>query len=1063
MASSIIGQLRVILGIDTAQFDKGLDDSQRELIKAGRNFERTGKRIEGIGRSLSIGLTLPLTVLAGGALKMASTFESAMNRVEAATGATGTELKALRDQAKAFGADRSITATAAQTADVMEALAKNGLNTTQILNGATQATLRLAAANAADFAPAGDLVTDMMQQFGKKTTDLTGVVDKLTGGMLVSKFGFDDYRLAMGQAGGVAGGLGVSFEDTNVALAATAALFASGSDAGTSFKTFLTRLNPASKEAAETMKALGINFFDANGQMKPLAEIAQILKDRLGGLADEAKTEALTKIFGTDAMRTAIGLMGQGADGIGRINAEINKASAQTQMEARMKGLAGVLVQAKKIAEQAAIAFGDSGLLGAATRVMAIFADVMQVFAALPEPIQTTIVALAALAAISGPVVAVTGRMMAVWGTFMQMAPRIVAMLGGVAAGEAAIGVASGGAVLGIGRLKMALSAMFSTPWGAAILLIATAIGALALKAQMVGPNTEEAATGLKNMRDASGQAQGAIEQVGDEMKVTGDRIERAVARLKEATTALYGVEAGAAAAQRGLAQINLAKAQANLKTVQERDDRTLFARTMGVQKGKSRFHQAEVRKAQKAAELAQADVDRASGAEAAAIARSKAAGTVAPTRTTATVLANPDLTGGGSGKAPKDKTADLLQRRREVELQVQIEVAQQRGDSAHAQALQDRLDLTRQIADYEDTGLSKADARVAAERDMKALQDARAAASAKAVADEQLSLAIDVAQIQENAKLEDSLRRQQELEGRIQFYKEQGLSLDQATTKAKADQLRVDEARAAVQERMLANAEQDRQLELARTRGDSEASIRAQERQIWIRDRARDIERDGNLEPGEGIGKATAESLESEQARIQGVFRDTLKDGFRAAMSGDLKGFVKNFWQNAIIDAAENALNRLADGLMNLLSGKKGAGIGSSIGGLFKSAASLFGGGFTGATIDTNALQASIGTTKLHGFKTGGSFKVGGMSGIDKNVVSFRASRGELVDVRKPGNDRGPGGDSYHFEGNLMTPEFWGMINRGDQVAAQRGAAGGSAMAQTDMRKRGRQQLGRR
>jgi hypothetical protein len=40
--------------------------------------------------------------------------------------------------------------------------------------------------------------------------------------------------------------------------------------------------------------------------------------------------------------------------------------------------------------------------------------------------------------------------------------------------------------------------------------------------------------------------------------------------------------------------------------------------------------------------------------------------------------------------------------------------------------------------------------------------------------------------------------------------------------------------------------------------------------------------------------------------------------------------------------------------------------------------------------------------------FKTGGSFKVGGMAGIDRNLVQFRASRGEIVDIHKKGADMG-------------------------------------------------------
>src|SRR3546814_16964623 len=43
-----------------------------------------------------------------------------------------------------------------------------------------------------------------------------------------------------------------------------------------------------------------------------------------------------------------------------------------------------------------------------------------------------------------------------------------------------------------------------------------------------------------------------------------------------------------------------------------------------------------------------------------------------------------------------------------------------------------------------------------------------------------------------------------------------------------------------------------------------------------------------------------------------------------------------------------------------------------------------------------------------LPGFATGGSFRVGGAPGIDKNLVAFRATRGEMADIRKPGNDNG-------------------------------------------------------
>ena len=46
------------------------------------------------------------------------------------------------------------------------------------------------------------------------------------------------------------------------------------------------------------------------------------------------------------------------------------------------------------------------------------------------------------------------------------------------------------------------------------------------------------------------------------------------------------------------------------------------------------------------------------------------------------------------------------------------------------------------------------------------------------------------------------------------------------------------------------------------------------------------------------------------------------------------------------------------------------------------------------------------------------------------------------------PGSSGG-GGNTYHFQGNMMTPEFWAQIQAGDDGAAVRGATGGAAMAQ--------------
>lgn len=357
--SAFIGALRVTLGIDTAEFQEGIKSAQDEM-------KRVGSQMQAAGKAMSLAVTAPITGFGALIIKTAGDFEASMNRVDAALGASSAEIAQLRDMAKELGATTQFSAS--QAADAIEMLAKNGLNASQILGGALEASLLLSAASGGDLSASADLATDVMLNFGKTADDLGGVVDGVTGVMLASKFGFDDYRLALAQAGGVAGGLGVTLEDFNATIAATSARFASGSDAGTSFKTFLQRLVPSSLAAEGHIKNLGLEFFDAQGNMRSMAEIAETLKVGMAGLSDEAKNEALQDIFGTDAIRTAIGLMGEGAAGIERLNAAISDASAQEQADARMKGWNGVVKEITSSFEALQIAIGESGLLEWATQ-----------------------------------------------------------------------------------------------------------------------------------------------------------------------------------------------------------------------------------------------------------------------------------------------------------------------------------------------------------------------------------------------------------------------------------------------------------------------------------------------------------------------------------------------------------------------------------------------------------------------------------------------------------------------------------------------------------------------
>ncbi|ESZ17694.1 hypothetical protein X735_09865 [Mesorhizobium sp. L2C085B000] len=342
-------------------FFNSLKQAQVQLQSLGKQFGDVGKKAQDLGKTFSTHLTLPIVGLGAGILKQAADFQTAMNSFVANTGAAGDAFD--QAKAKAIELGNASVFSATDSANAMTELAKIGLEYSQIMDGAAKATLDLAAANGGQLVPAAGIAGDLIKQFNLQVKQLPGVVDNVTGTLIKSKLGFDDYRLAIGQTGGVASALGVSLADMNTALAGTSNLFSSGSDAGTSFKTFLQRLVPQSKQAAAVFKELNLQFFDSRGKMKSLADISEELRLKMGKLSQEDLNDKGSTIFGTDALRTAIGLMKLGGAGFRQLAADIGTVGASKLAEVRVQGLTGELNKFNSAVETLSIAIGDSGLL----------------------------------------------------------------------------------------------------------------------------------------------------------------------------------------------------------------------------------------------------------------------------------------------------------------------------------------------------------------------------------------------------------------------------------------------------------------------------------------------------------------------------------------------------------------------------------------------------------------------------------------------------------------------------------------------------------------------------
>lgn len=300
------------------------------------------------GPAAAIGVGLGAAIAGGMALAVGSAakFEQGLSAVRAVAGATEVQMEAVRAKALQLGADTAFSAT--EAAGAMEELVKAGLSVEQVLNGAADAAVSLAAAGGVSLETAATISANALNQFGLGAAQVARVADIVAGAANASAIGVNDFALSLAQSGAVARTAGLSFEDTALAIAALGNAGIRGSDAGTSIKTFLQNLIPVTTRQTAAFRELGLvtedganRFFTAAGSVKSLTEIAGVLEGALRDMSDAQRLSTLEIMFGSDAIRAAAVFAREGAAGLAALFREMQDISAVETAATRMDNLAG--------------------------------------------------------------------------------------------------------------------------------------------------------------------------------------------------------------------------------------------------------------------------------------------------------------------------------------------------------------------------------------------------------------------------------------------------------------------------------------------------------------------------------------------------------------------------------------------------------------------------------------------------------------------------------------------------------------------------------------------------
>lgn len=204
-----------------------------------------------------------------GVVQGAADLESALSRVQAATGASGEEMQRLSKAAQDAGANTKFTSV--EAAGALENLAKAGLSAADSI-AALPAVLNLAQAGDIGLGEASEYVTKAVMGMGLAFTDAARVADVLALGANATNTSVSGLAQALSYAAPIAQSAGISLEGTVAIMGKLADAGIDASRSGTAVANMLAQFSDPASQFKRALADAGITTNDFEKALHQLAE-----------------------------------------------------------------------------------------------------------------------------------------------------------------------------------------------------------------------------------------------------------------------------------------------------------------------------------------------------------------------------------------------------------------------------------------------------------------------------------------------------------------------------------------------------------------------------------------------------------------------------------------------------------------------------------------------------------------------------------------------------------------------------------------------------------------------
>lgn len=431
-----VGTLSADLDLDGNPFERNLD----------RMMATGAQRATQIGDKMTAGVTLPLVALGGAAVKMGMEFDTSMSRIVGLVGLSTGEVDELRGSV--LGLAGETAKSPQELADALFTVTSAGFRGTEAM-GVLEQAAKASAAGMGETRDIAEALTGAINAYGPEVLDAAQATDILVATARAGNFETSQLAGSLGQVTPFAKQAGASFADVGGAISLLTRVNNDASQSITQISALMRAFVVPTAEATTALEGIGMTAEDVRDSIgqNGLVATLQMLDEKLGGnreqlgrlLGSSEAASAAFQILEADAA-TLEGTFGVVGDAAG-MTGEAFDAAADTPAFKLQQALAKIQTALIDLGGQIApfVALVATGI-----------GTVADVFGALPDGVQTAVIAFGALLASVGPLLSIGGRVAQAWGTISKTfdaaatgAFSLAGNLRQVAAGGAALAAAA--------------------------------------------------------------------------------------------------------------------------------------------------------------------------------------------------------------------------------------------------------------------------------------------------------------------------------------------------------------------------------------------------------------------------------------------------------------------------------------------------------------------------------------------------------------------------------------------------------------------------------------------